>query len=285
MKYAELKKLRDQASKWPTYETGWDSLSPGLRSLVVDRSRAKSLQPLSGFTRLEQLHVLGLRDIDVQHVADIPKLRKLLIWKLDVESLSEFGRMTKLESLGVYHAAKLNSLSGIESLVRLKHLFFYHIPNVRALDPIKRLKNLEELVIEQSYATDKSLRFESLKPLKNLHKLKCVDLRGVQVDDGDLQPLASLPNLRFLFPCSYATDVYQLAKLAKKLNARLSKEDRIRPTRDLDKSDQFGRCKKCDRMQKQLVGKTGTKYRLLACPKCDAALIKKRTALFESMKR
>ncbi len=77
-------------------------------------------------------------------------------------------------------------------------------------------------------------------------------------------------------------DVSELAKLAKQLNAQLAKEDRIGPTRDLDNSNQFGRCKKCDQMQKQLVGKVGKKYRLLACPKCDEELIQERKILFES---
>ena len=126
------------------------------------------------------------------------------------------------------------------------------------------------------------MSFASLKPLKRLTKLKCLDLRGVDPDDGDLQPLAELPHLRYLFPCSYAMDVFELAKLAKKLNAQLAKEDRIGPTRDLDDSSQFGRCRKCGQLQKQLVGKVGKKYRLLACPNCDDELIEERKAFFES---
>jgi hypothetical protein len=282
MKYAELKKLRAQASQWPTFKKSWDDIPTGTRTLVVDRMLAKSLEPLSRFTKLQHLFVHSLREQDIQHVASIAKLRSLLVWKLDATSVPEFRNLKNLESLGVYHASKLISLSGIEGLSTLKHLFFYHIPNVRLLDPIKGLKNLEELVIEQSYATNKLLSFASLKPLKRLTKLKCLDLRGVHVDDGDLQPIAHLPNLRYLFPCSYSMDALELAKLAKQLNAQLAKEDRIGPTLDLDDSDQFGRCKKCDHMQKQLVGKVGKKYRLLACPKCDAALIQERKKLFES---
>ena len=282
MKYAELKKVRAQSAEWPTFEKSWDDLPTGARTLVVDRMLAKSLEPLSRFTKLEHLFVHGLREQDIPHVAGIAKLKTLLVWKLDATSLSGLKRLKNLESLGVYHASKLNSLSGIEGLSSLKHLFFYHIPNVRLLDPIGDLKNLEELVIEQSYATNKTLSFASLKPLKRLKKLSCLDLRGVQIGDGDLQPLAHLPNLRYLFPCSYSMDVSELAKLAKKLNAQLAKEDRIGPTRDLDDSSQFGRCKKCDQIQKQLVGKVGKKYRLLACPKCDEELIEERKALFES---
>ena len=282
MKYAELKKLRALAAQWPTFETSWDDLPTGTRTLVVDRMLAKSLEPLSCFSKLEHLFVHGLREQDIQHVAGIAKLRSLLIWKLDATSVSEFRNLRSLKSLGVYHASKLASLSGLEGLSKLKHLFFYHIPNVRLLEPIGGLKNLEELVIEQSYATNKLLSFTSLKPLKRLAKLKCLDLRGVHIDDGDMQPIAHLPNLRYLFPCSYSMDALELAKLAKQLNAQLTKEDRIGPTRDLDNSNQFGRCKKCDQMQKQLVGKVGKKYRLLACPKCDAALIQERKKLFES---
>ena len=282
MKYAELKKLRAQAAKWPTFEKSWDDLPTGTRTLVVDRMLAKSLEPLSRFPKLEHLFVHGLREQDIPHVAGIAKLKSLLVWKLDASSLSEFSNLQNLQSLGVYHASKLTSLSGIEGLSSLKHLFFYHIPNVRLLDPIGDLTSLEELVIEQSYATNKPLSFASLKPLKRLTKLKCLDLRGVDPDDGDLQPLAELPHLRYLFPCSYSMDALELAKLAKQLNAQLAKEDRISATQDLDDSNQFGQCKKCGQMQKQLVGKVGKKYRLLACPKCDAALIQDRKRLFES---
>lgn len=283
MKHSELKKLRGQAAKWPTFEKSWDDLSTGTKTLVVDRVLAKSLEPLSGFKKLEHLFVHSLREQDIQHIAGISKLKKLLVWKLDTTSLSEFKKLRNLESLGVYHASKLNSLSGIEGLSRLKHLFFYHIPNVRVLDPLGGLKKLEELVIEQSYATNKLLSFVSLKPLKSLKNLKCLDLRGVDLVDGDLQPLVHLPNLRYLFPCSYAMDVLELAKIAKSLNAQLAKEDRIGPTRELNDSDQFGRCKKCNQMQKQLVGKAGKKYRLLACSKCDQEIIQERKAIFESV--
>lgn len=283
MKYAELKKLRAQTSEWPTFEKSWDHLPRGTRTLVVDRTLAKSLEPLSGFMKLELLFVHGLREQDIPHVAGISNLKKLLIWKLDASSVPEFKNLRSLESLGVYHASKLISLSGIEGLTRLKHLYFYHIPNVRSLDPIGGLTNLEELVIEQSYATNKPLSFTSLKPLGGLKKLKCLDLRGVHIDDGDLQPLALLPKLRYLFPCSYSMDVWELAKLAGKLNAQLAKEDRIGPTRDLDDSNELGRCKKCGERQKQLVGKAGKKYRLLACPKCDEEIIQERKAIFESV--
>ncbi len=155
MKYAELKKLRAKASQWPTFKKSWDDIPMGTRTLVVDRMLAKSLEPLSRFTKLQHLFVHSLREQDIQHVASIAKLRSLLVWKLDATSAPEFRNLKNLESLGVYHASKLISLSGIEGLSTLKYLFFYHIPNVRLLDPIKGLKNLEELVIEQSYAMAK----------------------------------------------------------------------------------------------------------------------------------
>lgn len=282
MKIAELKKIRTQASRWPTFQKNWDDLSTGTRSLVVDRMLAKSLDPLSRFTKLQNLLVHSLRDRDIPHVAGVAGLRRLLVWKLDAKSIHELGTLKNLESLGVFHAPKLSSFSGIEGLTAIKHLFFYHIPNVRSLEPIGKLKSLEELVIEQSWATNKPLSFTSLRPLKGLKQLKCLDLRGVHIDDESLEPLTHLTNLRYLFPCSYSIDVFELAKLAGKLNAQLAKEDRIGPTRVLDKSDDFGRCKKCNQMQKQLVGKAGQKYRLLACPKCDVELIQERKAIFES---
>ncbi len=282
MKISELKKLETQAARWPTFEKSWDDLPTGTRSLVVDRVLAKSLEPLSRFTKLEQLFVHRLRDRDIQYIAGIAGLKRLLVWKLDSASIYEFRKLKKLESLGVYHAAKLSSFSGLEGLSVIKHLFFHHVPKVHSLEAIGKLKSLEELVLEQSWATNKPLSFTSLKPLKNLNKLKCLDLRGVHVDDGSLEPLTQLPSLQYLFPCSYSMDVFELAKLARRLNAQLAKEDRLGPTRALGKSDEFGRCKKCNRMQKQLVGKLGKQHRLLACPKCDDDLIREREAIFES---
>jgi hypothetical protein len=208
----------------------------------------------------------------------------LLVWKLDTDDIRGLSSLRHLESLGVYHASKLKSLSGLDSLHSLKHIFFYHIPNVRSLEPISGLKNLEEIVLEQSWATNKPLRFESLRPLSNLRRLKCVDLRGVQVEDGSLAPLTALPALRYLFPGTYASDINELALLAAELNGQLARVDRITPTRKLDRDDTFGKCKKCGTLQYKLVGKVGPKYRLLACPKCDKALIAERTAIFESVR-
>ncbi len=100
MKIAELKKIRTQASRWPTFEKNWDDLPTGTRSLVVDRMLAKSLDPLTRFTKLQNLFVHGLRDCDIQHVAGVAGLRRLLVWKLDAKSIHELGKLKNLESLG-----------------------------------------------------------------------------------------------------------------------------------------------------------------------------------------
>lgn len=93
MKIAELKNIRTQASRWPTFEKSWDDLPTGARSLVVDRMLVKSLDPLSRFTKLQNLFVHSLRDRDIQQIAGVAGLRRLLVWKLDAKSIHELGKL------------------------------------------------------------------------------------------------------------------------------------------------------------------------------------------------
>jgi len=284
MKTSELYKLRCRSAKWPAFVRSWDDIPSNSVSIVVDRTLARSLEPLSRFKRLKNLFVHGLREEDLAHVAAVSGLKRLLIWSLNASDLHGLSPLSQLESLGAYHAFKLKSFAGLQSLHSLRHIYFYHIPNVNSLAPLSGLTSLEEIILEQSWGTDKLLSFESLRPIRTLVRLRCLDLRGAKIADGSLKPIAFLPAIHHLFPCSYAFDIHELAYLAAKLNHQLAREDRLHPTLKLDRDDQFYVCKKCGAQQHKLVGKVGRKYRLLACPKCDNELIAERSAIFDSVK-
>jgi hypothetical protein len=270
-------------SKWPHATPDWLGVPKNTTSLFVNRKYAGTLEPLRELKRLRQLSVALIREQDVGHVASLRELKTLVITSPSTDGIRWLTPLRKLESLGIRAAAKLNSLSGIDSLSNLKHLYCEHIPRVRSLRPLESLGNLEELILEQSMGTDKPLRFDSLEPISNHPHLRCVILRGVKVDDGSLRPLATLPCLRNLFPGSYAVDIHQLAFLAARLNRQLVKEDRLASTRPLPEPH-WPRCRTCQNAQVQLIGKVGSRYRLLACPDCDKDLIAERDKIFQAQR-
>jgi hypothetical protein len=282
MRLSKLDRLWNQSKQWPSFSGSWEAIPVNTSSLTVDRRLARSLAQLARFKRLRHLSVRHLRAQDFVDVAAIHELRTLLIWGLNADSFQGLSALNNLVSIGVMHAPALTSLSGLNAMKALKHIHLYHVPKMRLLEPLGALSALEELALETSWGTDKPLCVDSLKPLSKLQRLEFVDLRGVWVEDGSLAPLATLPRLRHLFPCSYSFDINELAYLADRLNSQLSRKDRITPTVKIDDDDELSRCKKCNSQKRQLVGKSGPRYRLSACPKCDNALIAAHVAVFES---
>jgi hypothetical protein len=263
----------------------WSDVPPGCTRLGVDISKAKSLAPLTTFSKLHTLSVSHLREEDCPHIADLGRLRTLFLYKPNIPSLAPLGRMKKLEGLYLMPGAKVRSFAGLEGMRSLKYLYAYHIPRVNDLSPLRTLTELRELDLQMSWATTKRLSFKSLAPLAGLKKLELLNLVGVETDDDSLRPLGTLKNLRHLFPGHWGMPVEELAYLAAVLNQQLDPADRLHATRVINNPEGIWSCKKCGGPPLQLVGRVGSRYRLTACPVCDATLIAQREEVFAAARK
>ena len=141
-------------------------------------------------------------------------IKKLFINKWNRgRDLTDFSKMTQLESLRLYsptrleslkgveslsqlkwfelaRATRLTSLAGIESLADLEHFELHTCRKIRDISPVVALRKLREFYLRNCG------EIESITPLRGLQELEQFLFdESTNVLDGDLSPLKELPRL------------------------------------------------------------------------------------------
>ena len=206
-----------------------------MRKLAVNRWFTKSLAPLAGMTNLEKLRLDVFRDA-LDPVAKMPKLQYLHVkgpakgWAklrectllekasfIDVQiaNLRRWNTWSRLRSFTL-SGRGVKSLEGLEGLVQLEELTLLNL-RTDDLTPLRELAGLTKLTLrlpargvdlesvgamhglrslEIDDASDSAMmRVPSVRALAGLTELEELTL-FVEVEDGDLRPLAGLPKLR-----------------------------------------------------------------------------------------
>ena len=213
-----------------------DSLPAGqMRKLAVSRWSAQSLSPLERMTNLEKLRLDLFRDA-LDPVSKMPNLRFLHVkgpakgWAklrectmlekatfIDVQiaNLRRWNTWSRLKSFTL-SGRGVKSLEGLERFEQLEDLTLLNL-RTDDLSPLRELQSLTKLTLRlpahgvdmESVAALRGLRsleiddasdcamtrVPSVKPLGRLPELEELTL-FIEVEDGDLMPLASLPKLR-----------------------------------------------------------------------------------------
>ena len=185
---------------------------PGLRYLAV-HTYCKTALDFSRWPRLEGCAIEWRPKASslFQHLG----IKRVFINKWNQgEDLTNFCRMTQLESLRLYSPTRLKSLKGIESLNRLTWFELALATRLTSLAGIEALTNLQHLELHTCRKIGNITPVGELPSLKEFHLLNCGDidtikpLRGVSglesflfyestnVLDGDLAPLTTLQKLR-----------------------------------------------------------------------------------------
>ncbi|WMJ75364.1 phospholipase D-like domain-containing protein [Cytophagaceae bacterium ABcell3] len=157
------------------------------KSIFLDEVRSISdLSPLSYFKELKALNCSGT----------------------DVKSLKPISNLIKLEKLdiGGIECIELD-FEHLKELTNLKSLSCGHL-KIKNFEAIRFLKNLEEICFSYGVIT-KNDDIQSLEPLRNLKKLKILDISGLQV--SNIEPLSDLIDLE-IFRAEY-TNVKDLSIL------------------------------------------------------------------------
>jgi hypothetical protein len=164
---------------------------PTLRELSIDKHPYPDLRPLAKLV-LDALSVHGGRMQSLDGLdAFAGRLLRLRTGSPRLTSLREVETVhDTLRKLSVESCPQLASLHGIETLTQLEVLELGSLRQITRIDVVRHLLRLRLL------ATSELKGVETLAPIANHPSLEFLDLGRTK--DGDLDPVATLPNLRLI---------------------------------------------------------------------------------------
>jgi hypothetical protein len=148
---------------------------------------------LGAVEALESVVTWEFDEVDLHSFRDHVELRELAIKDAPhLESASGIGNLPGLAVLGIVLAPRLQDISDVAGLAEsLRELKLEACSRITALDDLEPLVHLRVLGI--SDCGD----IESLAPIRSLEQLEILYAWGsTRVTDGDLSPLAQLPQLK-----------------------------------------------------------------------------------------
>lgn len=222
----------------------------------VGTNEISDISPLSGLSKLEELHLIGNKISDVSPLSELTNLKKLYIGFneiTDIEPLSQLNNLVALDltynqindiqplselnklhtlSLGNNEISDISILSGLTNLERLA-LYSNEITDINALSGLTALKELElgdnELndmdalsdLSELKVLHLNSARVSDFSVLSDLTKLEALNLSDTELQD--ISVLSGLTNLTELdLSSNEISDISALAQLNNLFNLNIS---------------------------------------------------------------
>jgi hypothetical protein len=164
---------------------------PTLRELSIEKHPYPDLHPLATLA-LDALSVHSGRLVSLAGLdAFAGRLLRLRTGSSRLTSLREVETVREtLCKLSVESCPQLASLDGVETLGRLEVLELGRLRQITTVDIVRQLPRLRLLAIPELKGV------ETLAPIANHPALEFLDLGRTK--DGDLDPVATLPNLRLI---------------------------------------------------------------------------------------
>jgi hypothetical protein len=189
-------------------------LAPSLESLSV-QTAPSALIDLGRLPNLTELSADWRQVRD--SIGDAHDIRDLFVHRYAEPDLAALSGLVRLQRLRMKDRPSLESLDGLNALIALNHLGIYLASNLHDIDAMRNAyRGLDVLHLESCRQVrdlapisghtaltllnvSDSGDIESLAPLSTLGNLEVVWLYGTtRIVDGDLAPLARLPQLREL---------------------------------------------------------------------------------------
>lgn len=176
-------------------------LNFGFSNSRFDFSQFTELEELSGVwspfwvnlfscSRLRTFHVSQFSGA-LETVPNARELERLCLIQARVASLGGLERFRNLCNLELSDCSKLGSISALADVART--LRTLRLSKCRRISSYSVLVDLEHLV---ELEVDDCSPLPSLRFLKQLRDLKCLDVYGTRIEDGDLTHLLDHPTLR-----------------------------------------------------------------------------------------
>lgn len=159
-----------------------------------DRKNCVGLSARSGLRRLEIYNADQAALEEVSHLSQLDVLD--LGWPVVANDLRPLTSLRELSILTIDSPRKITDFSPIADLPALTHLVITNAKHLGTLDWLRPLKDrLVVLGIEGSMTGNQDI--PSLKPL-NGFRVEALFLTSTKLLDGDLSPIATMPNIRLL---------------------------------------------------------------------------------------
>lgn len=150
--------------------------------------------PLAGLTGLEHLELTALELTDIQFLAGLRNLKRLILGKSEagysnnrIADISLVAEMPQLETLEIGYNG-IASLDALRGLTRLRELYMGGNA-VADLSPLAGLTNLTHLIMNNNDVAD-------LSPLSGLNQLTVLQAQGNRIESlAPLSPLTQLTEL------------------------------------------------------------------------------------------
>lgn len=155
---------------------------------------AKGWAKLRECTQLEEAHLIDVQIANLRRWNTWKRLRLLVLSGRGVKSIDGLESCESLEQLTLLNM-NMTALAPLRDLHRLRTLALIMVAKGADLRSVARIPNLRALTIEHAVVGD-VVHLPALKELAEAKRLEEIRIMHAAVDDGDLLPLAALPNLR-----------------------------------------------------------------------------------------
>lgn len=178
----------------PTAVTDVSGVDPEAADVVFRRA-GDSHAGLHRCTAIRRLWASQIDAAFLDEIAAMPALETLSLQRVTATDLQPLARLRQLRRLVVRDATRIIDLEWTRAL-SLESLALENLRSVYSLEPLADQRGLRALGVEGAMWT--SMRVRSLAPLRDLEQLEYLFLTNLRVHDGSLRPLYGLPRLRFL---------------------------------------------------------------------------------------
>ena len=184
----------------------------GLLCLVVDLEEKGHLN-FNQIDTLKELHVYHFKDKsrDLSNLFCSDQLEILVMLSSNIKTLNGIERTSVLEEMGLFNCRSLEDISALTSQKdTLKKLVIEGCSKIKDLSFLNKFTKLETLIISGKHSL-KSLSF-----IEKMPNLKKIILNNIDVEDGNMLPLANIHHFSIRPIKKYFKESYLKAKQLRK---------------------------------------------------------------------
>ncbi|MDM5335106.1 leucine-rich repeat domain-containing protein [Ureibacillus composti] len=179
----------------PKFTEDLNNVDISLTELVI-QGKTKNIGKLKSFSNLDKLWVYTVSQKELDTILSLINPKMLYIYEMKVENLSAIESLTDVEVLALIWNTKATSLWDLSNNSSLKSLLINDFSKLSNISPLQKNTGLE--LLELSGGMWKSLKLDSLQPLRYLNHLKYLGLSNIRVQDDSLEPISELIGLQEL---------------------------------------------------------------------------------------
>ena len=239
---------------------------------VVTTGDAEGWERLGANRRVRSLTVYDLRDENLSLLRDLKSLKQLEIVGTKVHALDAIGFLSRLRTLEIVCASKVQSFKFLSRLNQLQRLVIRDAPHLESIAFVQKLSSLRDLEIS-SMVPWRDMCIGTLNPLRAATRLKRLIVLG-EIADRSLAPLQELKQLTELHvPLDLPLEEYAAVSVGSK---------RQKPLFAAPFWESKATCPRC-REAREIF--TLGLQRNIRCPQCDQGRLVRFVAEYDTLKQ